>query len=130
MAAMNEQQAHAERGRAVGLLPLWFGFLGGIMAWTAQLLGNYFLVTLDCTSETNLTLIVDLVSLVMLVIALLALLVAWRNWQLTGTDEEYGARTVVQRGGFMARFGLFANALFAVLIIFTGVTAFVLPTCT
>jgi hypothetical protein len=130
MAVMNDQRMHVQQGRAVGMGPLWFGFLGGIVAWGVQLLGNYFLVTLDCTTETDLTLIVDLVSLVMLVIALLALLVAWRNWQLTGTDEAYGARTVVQRGGFMARFGLFANALFAVLILFTGVTALVLPACT
>jgi hypothetical protein len=126
---MNDHRVQAHEGRVVGMGPLWFGFLGGIVAWTVQLLGNYFLVTLDCTSDTNLTLIIDLVSLAMLVIALLALLVAWRNWQLTGTDEEYGARTVVQRGGFMALFGLFANALFAVLILFTGVTAFVLPAC-
>jgi hypothetical protein len=127
---MKDQRMQAHVGRAVGMGPLWFGFLGGIVAWTVQLLGNYFLVTLGCTTETNLTLIINLVSLVMLVIALLALLVAWRNWQLTGTDEEYGARTVVQRGGFMALFGLFANGLFAVLILFTGVTALVLPACT
>jgi hypothetical protein len=126
---MEARRMGADGGRVVGLGPLWFGFLGGAVAWTVQFLGDYFLVTLGCTTGTDLTLFIHLISLVALVVALLSLLVAWRNWRLTGTDEEYGARTVVQRGGFMARFGLFAGMLFAVLILFTGVTAIVLPQC-
>ncbi len=108
--------------RAIGLGSLWFGFIGGAVAWTAQLLGGYFVVTLGCTTNTDLTLAVHLISLV-------ALLVSWRHWRAMGTEEEPGVRTARQRSGFMARFGLFADALFGVLILFTGVTAFVLPRC-
>lgn len=123
------QTERAQR-QAIGLGPLWFGFLGGAVAWTAQLLGGYFVVTLGCTTQTDLTLVVHLIALGALLIALAALLVSWRHWRETGTDEEPGVRTTIQRSGFMALFGLFANALFGTLIVFTGVTAFVLPRCT
>jgi hypothetical protein len=126
---MSDHRIHVSEGRAVGLAALWFGFLGGAVAWTAQLLGSYFVVTLGCTTRTGLTLIIHLISLLALIVTALALLVSWRTWQQTGTDEAYGARTVVQRGGFMGLFGLFANALFAILILFTAVTAFALPQC-
>jgi hypothetical protein len=126
---MSDHRVQTHEGRAVGLAALWFGFLGGIVAWTAQLLGSYFVVTLGCTTRTDLTLIIHLIALVALVVALLALLVSWRNWQLTGMDDTYGVRTVVPRGGFMALFGLFSNGLFGVLILFTAATAFALPQC-
>ncbi len=126
---MSDHRTHVHEGRAAGLAPLWFGFLGGAVAWTAQLLGSYFVVTLDCTTGTDLVLVVHLISLVALVVTVLALLVSWRNWRLTGVDDAYGVRTVVPRGGFMALFGIFASGLFGILILFTAVTAFALPQC-
>ncbi len=110
---------------AVTNLRLWFGAMGGAVAWTLHLLLAYAVAEFGCISPfrevrflgfSGVAWLEVLLTLVMLVIAILASLVAKRNSKaLTGhvkaNDlESHDARV------FMARSGVLTSRLFVFII--------------
>jgi nicotinamide riboside transporter PnuC len=100
-----------KRPRVIGLLVLWFGFLGAVIAWIVHLLIAYALVPVACLLDLEIALYA--VSLVTALIALAALLVSWRTWQRaerTDSPEAYAASTSTTR--FMGLSGVLLGVLF------------------
>jgi hypothetical protein len=125
----------AER-TAAGLLPLWFGLLGGHSAWSLQLLVNYLLVTLACPlgpapfvvfGIAGLEFLMVLVTIVAAAIALAATVVSYRAWQSApaGSQQSPGASAapgegITGRSQFMALVGMLLSALFLLTILLVG----------
>ncbi len=133
------------RGAAVGLVALWFGLLGGPVAWTLQLLVDYPLVAHYCFPDAakrivptidSLHLLVIVVSVLALALAVAALFTAVRSWRASG--GEFGsARTTLTdaapppgRVRFMALGGILASSLTIVGIVIHGGFILMLAPCT
>lgn len=138
---------------------LWFGFLGGPLAWAAQELSSYAFSAYECAPHMTvlnepaaggLVILLILITLAAAAIALSSGLVALSAWRGAATSEEgdheapHGGdlQHVVHRGGdvaanqrtgrarFMALAGIFFSCLFLLLILLGAVPLFTLNFCT
>lgn len=141
-----------------GARGLWFGILGGPLAWAAQELSSYAFSAYACAPHMTLLgepMLDGLVLLLVLIaagaaaIALSAGLVALNAWRGAATSEEshheatHGgdARHVAHRGGdvaadqrtgrvrFMALVGISFSSLFLLTILLNAVPLFTLNFC-
>lgn len=111
--AASPDQASAAR---VGLLPLWFGLLGGHVAWTLHLVASYFVVPLVCA--TGLDVVLYGITLGALLLALAATFVAWRSWRRLRAVESPGVVALADRRAyFMAILGALLSGLFFMVIL-------------
>jgi hypothetical protein len=116
------------RGRAPGLVSLWFATLGGPVLWALHLLVSYFLATWhDAGGLRHLDLWLHLVTVGFALMIIASGLVAWRIWRQSGIDGDTEAGGPPGRSGFMALAGLGLNALFLIFILFTDLTTLVVP---
>ena len=128
----------------VGLAPLWFGLLGGPVAWTLQLLIDYPLVAHYCFPDAakrvvptidSLHLLVSIVSLLALGVAIAALVTANRSWRESG--GAFGSeRSELTEGApppgrvrFMSLAGILASGLTIVGIVIHGGFVLLLAPC-
>jgi hypothetical protein len=136
--------AQAGSEPAVGLGPLWFGLLGGPIAWTLQQLIDYPLVAHYCFPDAarraaptieSLPILVTIVSVLALAIAIAALLTAIRCWRAAGGEfgENRSALTEAApppgRVRFMAFGGILASSLTMVGIVLHGGFILMLAPC-
>jgi len=137
--------AEDRRPAPVGLGQLWFGLLGGPVAWTLQLLVDYPLVAHYCFPDAakrlvptidSLHLLVIIVSVVALAVALAALFTALRSWRASGGDFGDERVTLVEaapppgRVRFMALGGILASGLTIIgIVMHTGFILMLAP-CT
>jgi hypothetical protein len=136
--------AEDRREAAVGLALLWFGLLGGPVAWTLQLLVDYPLVAHYCFPDAarrivptidSLHLLVIIVSVLALVVAIAALLTAIRSWRVSGGDFGNARVTLVEaapppgRVRFMALGGILASGLTIFGIVLHGGFILMLAPC-
>ena len=137
------------RRRAAPLL-LWFAVLGGAAAWTAHLLVGWGLEEIACSPVSagpevlgvSLTVWIGVLTVVLGAVTVAAGLLAWRFWRAEGAADpnlriEPGAggpepeeQIRSGRAGFMALFGLAANALFLLMIVYGGLSLLLLRPCT
>jgi hypothetical protein len=137
------------RRRAAPLL-LWFAVLGGAVAWTAHLLVGWGLEEIACSPVSagpqvlgvSVTVWIGVLTVVLGAVTVAAGLLAWRFWREEGAGdpkariEPDGADPEPQelvrsgRAGFMALFGLAANGLFLLMIVYGGVSLLLLRPCT
>src|SRR5918911_1734944 len=80
MSDPNIETIRTEGSAPVGPIPLWFGILGGAVAWAAQLAFGDMFSELGCEAGgvEGLSLVLLLISLAAAIVAAWALLVAWR----------------------------------------------------
>jgi hypothetical protein len=135
--------------RRAAPLALWFAVLGGAVAWSAHLLVGWGLEEIACSPVSDgprvlgvsLTVWIGAATVVLGAVTVAAGLLAWRFWRTEGaadpsTGVEPGGgdpepQELVRRGraGFMALFGLAANALFLLMILYGGVSLLLLRPC-
>lgn len=123
---------------------LWFGLLGGPVAWTLQLLVDYPLVAHYCFPDAakrtmptidSLHLLVIIVSAVALAVGIAALLTAIRSWRVSGGEFGSARVTLVEaapppgRVRFMALGGILASSLTIIGIALHGGFILTLATC-
>jgi hypothetical protein len=136
--------AEDRREAAVALGALWFGLLGGPVAWTLQLLVDYPLVAHYCFPDAakrtmptidSLHLLVIIVSAVALAVGIAALLTAIRSWRVSGGEFGSARVTLVEaapppgRVRFMALGGILASSLTIIGIALHGGFILTLATC-
>jgi len=137
------------RRRAAPLL-LWYAVLGGAVAWSAHLLVGWGLEEIACSPVSagpevlgvSLTVWIGVLTVVLGALTVAAGLLAWRFWREEGAadpntgiepgggDPEPEERIRSGRAGFMALFGLAANALFLLMIVYGGLSLLLLRPCT
>jgi hypothetical protein len=88
MTAQQPGRAHGEQGAGIAPAALWFGLLGGILAWVVGFTVSYPLgSTCGGAAATALPIVVAMTALV----TLAAAFTAFRNWRaVTARDEEAG----------------------------------------
>jgi hypothetical protein len=138
-------EAEDAREAPVGLRALWFGLLGGPIAWTLQLLVDYPLVAHYCFPDAarrtvptidSLHLLVSMVSILALLVAAAALLTAIRSWRAAG-GELGSARWALMEAApppgrvrFMAFGGILVGSITLVGIVIHGGFILMLAPCT
>ena len=108
--------------RRVGPVALWFGFIGGHVSWTLQLLASYAITShfcfphtapLSAPSASGVWTTTFIVTLVLLGVALWALLVSMRNWRALSPVplHEWRAAEVDSHHGLGRRYLAFGGVL-------------------
>jgi len=140
----------AELRRRAAPLLLWFAVLGGAVAWTAHLLVGWGLEEIACSPVSagpqvlgvSVTVWIGVLTVVLGAVTVAAGLLAWRFWREEGAtdpnariepgggDPEPEELVRSGRAGFMALFGLAANALFLLMIVYGGLSLLLLRPCT
>jgi len=130
---------------SVRLATLWFGLLGGPIAWTLQLLIDYPLVAHYCFPAAarrivptidSLHLIVSIVSVLALAGAVAALFTALRSWRVSGGDfggeraQLTEAAPPPGRVRFRSLGGILVSSLTIVGIVIHGGFVILLAPCT
>ncbi|SCL32854.1 hypothetical protein GA0070624_4585 [Micromonospora rhizosphaerae] len=131
---MSVQPDH--RARLTGGLLLWYGVLGGALAWAVHLFVGWSLDELTCATGADTVAQVPLWQAVWLAVVVPAvatvgaLLVATLAWRRTARaqrgredDPSFG------RARMLAVVGIWANLLFLAIIVLGGVAVLVLPPC-
>jgi hypothetical protein len=136
--------AEDRREASVGLGPLWFGLLGGPVAWSLQLLVDYPLVAHYCFPDAarrtvptidSLQILVIIVSVLALAVAIAALLTSLRSWRTSGGNFGRERVTLVEaapppgRVRFMALGGILASGLTIIGIVLHGGFILMLAPC-
>jgi hypothetical protein len=113
---------------ASNALALWFGVLGGALAWSVHLLLSYALVAPACV--TGSVWMLHAVTIGTLLLTVLAGLVSYRAWQRQRADARNGVGSPESDGGrFMALSGLVLNPLFGLAILLEGLPVVILSPC-
>lgn len=116
---------------------LWFGVLGGALAWTAHTLVDWSIDETTCragATELNgasLRAVLVGTTLAFLLVSVVATVVAWRQWRLLRATEaaEFRSQVRLQRAGFMALVGFAADVVFTLILVCTATAVFVIPVC-
>lgn len=127
--------SYRARGGSTGRL--WFGLLGGAVAWVAHLLVSYLLVEITCApSSLGFTLLgfsgsaVMLLALTLLtvLIALAAALVAYQDWRRFKRSAR-DAQMLRSSGTDLSLIGFLLSGLFVLIILIEGLPIFFLRAC-
>ncbi len=113
--------------RARHLVLLWFGLLGGALAWTLRLAVAYALNPVACA--TGWTILIHLVTLVTALITLAAIVVAFRGWRTSGLGTRTEVGGPAGWSGFLSLLGVLLNLVFLLAILLEGSAAFVIGPC-
>ena len=139
----------AELRRRAAPFMLWFAVLGGTAAWTLHLLVGWGLEEIACSPASaspdvlgvSLTIWIGAITAALAAVTVAAGLLAYRFWRQAGAanpnahiepggaDPESPELVSSGRAGFMALFGLAANALFLLIIVYGGVSLLLLRPC-
>lgn len=116
---------------------LWFGVLGGAVAWSLHTIVQWGLSETVCRSGHEEVAGIPLrplllgISLLLLVTDVAAGVVSFRHWHTLsgaeGTDSVNALR--LDRAGFMALVGFVANVVFGLILACAVVTVLVFPVC-
>jgi hypothetical protein len=116
---------------------LLFALLGGPTAWSVHLLGSYTLLAYACSSGwTGVRPALVAIALLALAVTAWSGLVARRHWRVARAidrpeddawDARMGERTA--RVSFLMVTGLVLSLIFAIGIVYEGITIFLAPLC-
>ncbi|MEH0841983.1 hypothetical protein V6U81_06280 [Micromonospora sp. CPCC 205711] len=122
--------------RLAGGLLLWYGVLGGAVAWAVHLLVGWSLDELVCAAGSERVSAVPLwqaVGLAVVIPGLVtvgSLLVAALVWRHTARAPATGAEDpAFGRSRMLAAVGIWANLLFLAIIVLGGAAVLVFPPC-
>jgi hypothetical protein len=131
---MSAEPGH--RARFAGGLLLWYGVLGGALAWSAHVLVAWGIDELACAAGAERVSGVPLwqaVGLAVVIPALVtagSLLVAALIWRRTAGAERAGAEDPAYgRARMLATLGIWANLFFLGIIVLGGIAVLVFPPC-
>ena len=110
-----------------GIAVLWFGFVGGPLAWYLHLNISYALVRLICA--TGDTLLLHLTTLATLALAVAALVVAWLSWRRLRQPEVTTGSGTLGRSRFLAVGGIALSGFFALILIAAWIPDFLIDPC-
>jgi hypothetical protein len=121
---------------------LWFGVLGGAVAWSLHTVVDWGIDETVCRSGHDELAGVPLrpllggLSLLFLVICVWSGMVSYRHWHRLSAGpipaEEDGDDVAAlrrRRAGFMALVGFSANVIFGLMLVCSGIAVLILPAC-
>jgi hypothetical protein len=121
---------------------LWFGVLGGAVAWSLHTVADWGIDETVCRSGHAEMVGVPLrpllagLALLFLVVTVASGVVAFRHWRRLSAGplpgEEEGDELAAlrrRRAGFMAQVGFVANILFGLMLLLSAIAVVILPAC-
>jgi hypothetical protein len=121
---------------------LWFGVLGGAVAWSLHTVADWGIDETVCRSGHAEMVGVPLrpllagLALLFLAVTVWSGLVSFRHWRrlsagpLPGEQEgDEVAALRRRRAGFMAQIGFVANVIFALMLVTSATAVLILPAC-
>lgn len=119
---------------------LWRGFLAGPITWIVYFMIGYLLVEVVCKSDfLNFSLLgFPAVSAIILLLTIISVFITlysgfanYRKWQQAPGDKGLDFTEQLDPGPvrFMALAGLLLSGLFALIILMTGISVFMLRPC-
>jgi hypothetical protein len=121
---------------------LWFGTLGGAVAWSLHTVADWGIDETVCRSGhaemAGVPLRPLLAGLALLFLAVIVAsgVVSFRHWRRLSTGplpaEEEGDEVAAlrrKRAGFMAQIGFVANVVFALMLVCSAIAVLILPAC-
>ncbi|WP_158550704.1 hypothetical protein [Geodermatophilus sp. TF02-6] len=116
---------------------LWFGVLGGGVAWSLHTIVDWGIEDTVCRSGHDEVLgiplrpVLAVLALLFLVVSVASTVVAHRLWRsLDGAPADGQVQALrQQRAAFMAVIGLVADVLFTIMLVMSLVAVFVIPVC-
>lgn len=121
---------------------LWFGVLGGAVAWSLHTVADWGIDETVCRSGHDELAGVPLrpllggLALLFLVVCVVSGGVSFRHWRRLSAaggraDEDGGALAGLRlrRASFMALIGFVANVIFAMMLLLSGIAVLILPAC-
>lgn len=116
---------------------LWYGVLGGAVAWSLHTVVDWGIDETVCRSGHDtigaipLSALLAGLTLLFLVLALLSMGIAFRQWRRLkdAVTEDAVEALRLRRAGFMALVGFAANVTFVLMLAASTVAVFVLPAC-
>lgn len=114
---------------------LWFGMVGSLVVWAGHFVLLWAVVEFGCRlgiSESAIYLAVVGISAIALVAMALVASVGYRNWRRVNRVEQREAAADFRgygRAQFMTIFGLVITVALTVVVIYSTIPVFVLPTC-
>lgn len=128
-----ESMRQRARGRPhQGSAAMWFGVLGGGVAWTVHLLASYLLAESICVSPPldfrwlgleGATILLLGITLATALTALAAVLVGIGQWTTWRNDRDH------QPAAYLTLTGLLLSGTFLVIILVQGLPPLILATC-
>jgi hypothetical protein len=121
-------QNTVNRGNAA----LWFGFLGGALAWTLHLLASYLLAEGSCAPALAVdgmrgsgivAILMHSATLAGALVALAATLSARSQWRRWRGDADQSGR------GYIGLAGVFVSGAFLLIILIEGLPPLLIPPC-
>jgi hypothetical protein len=106
---------------------LWAGILAGPVAFASDLLVRYALVKWSCTAQQ--TVVLKVSTAVALVVIAGGGALAWRALMHTPFDVPDDGGRPLERGKFMALFGLILSGFFAIVVVASGFPQWMLDAC-
>jgi hypothetical protein len=121
---------------------LWFGVLGGAVAWSLHTVADWGIDETVCRSGHTEMVGVPLgpllagLALLFLVVTVASAVVSFRHWRMLSAGplpgEEEGDEVAAlrrRRAGFMAQIGFVANILFGLMLVCSAIAVLILPAC-
>lgn len=114
---------------AVRRRPLWFGLIGGAIAWTLHLMFAYVIAEFGCVSEFGQRRYLDwslvtwlelLLTVVTTVVGLAATLIAYRAYSGLRTEEP-AENVTVAAAQYTAWAGFLTSGIFTLVIVFESI---------
>jgi hypothetical protein len=115
---------------------LWFGVLGGGVAWSLHTVVDWGLEETVCRAGNDELLglplrpVLGVLTVLFLALSVASTVVAYGLWRrLPGTADDDLQQLRRDRAHFMAVVGLVADVLFTIMIAMAGVAVLVIPVC-
>lgn len=121
---------------------LWFGVLGGAVAWSLHTVADWGIDETVCRSGhaemagVPLRPLLAGLALLFLVVTVASGVVSFRHWRRLSAGplaaEEEGDELAAlrrRRAGFMAQVGFVANILFGLMLVLSAIAVLILPAC-
>jgi hypothetical protein len=125
-----------------GIVRLFAGMVIAPFAWALQMLIGYAVAAHACYPTdaalatplwANLRTIVGTLSVLLWILLGIGCAIAWSNWKATQRQSNVPAGRIVQKGTgrprFMALCGAIVSGLFAIVLLFTSMGIFWVPSC-
>jgi hypothetical protein len=125
-------RSRAQNTHVRGNVTLWFGFLGGALAWTLHLLASYLLAEGSCAPalavegtrvSSTVAILMHSATLAGALVALAATLSARSQWQRWRGDADRSGRA------YIGLAGVFVSGAFLLIILIEGLPPLLVPPC-
>lgn len=121
------QPSNRDRPPVSSFVRLGFAFLGAPLAWSAQFLVRYGLVTIVC--DSGWTVLLYLTTLVAALVGAGAGVVGWQIWRRARETTEVQRLDTAARQGFLGFTSILMSGFFTLIILVEGVPPLVLDAC-